>query len=286
MTGVVDEAAGEASLSIPGAEHADLGINGSRVAEDVGVALSGMAPGLAVLHTEAAVERHAVLVSVADRATHRGAGRIGLSNGGDDLGDDALDVAGVGATGVFVSQLPHEGRSMVVLAGTDHAHGSGGVGVRGGDQHVLRGDAAARGDSVACGLDEVAGRGQRVYGDQGHALGPFGEDGGARLARVVEGLVEGFEVAARLLHADFGRDVAFRETGLEDGGGSRLRPREGGAGEREKTGGEKAAAVHGAQLITRVIPAGSAGRGLQVTICSHVGGPSRSPELERVFPRL
>ena len=66
MAGEVDDDAEQVVAEIPDADGADLRIDRSRVAHDLGVAGAGVREGEAALHAYAAVERDLVLMAYAD----------------------------------------------------------------------------------------------------------------------------------------------------------------------------------------------------------------------------
>lgn len=126
MTGIVDDAAQEPSLRIPGPDYADFRIGGTREADDVRVALAGVGIGQPVLHKYATVEGRVVFQSRSHSATGGDACRAGLANRLGNLARLQLGIARIAGA-------------------LDR------VGVRGAHQNRLRRDAAAFLDLPASG---------------------------------------------------------------------------------------------------------------------------------------
>src|SRR5207248_4790756 len=85
------------------------------------------------------------------------------------------------------------------------------------DQNRLLVEAAALMDLSPDFLDRLATDNQRIQADDGDAVLSIVPNRGPHLARIVQRTVKRLAITARLLHADFGRNVALGKADLERG---------------------------------------------------------------------
>ena len=215
MAGIVDDRADQVAVGIPGADHADIGIDRAGRLDDVRISDAGMGGRAAVAHAEAAIEHRRTLDARSGSAAGRSTGRVGGHDGVGDLAFDVGQIIGVGQRGAFIGQRADQRRGVVEFARQNHDGRTGRMRMRSADHHMVGGDPAAL-------LNRLASRGhagpanaQGVDPDQRHAGFAVVEHRRPHLAAVVKHLVKRLVVSAGLFHAGRGRDIAFGEAGLE-----------------------------------------------------------------------
>ena len=226
MTGEVNDYADELAVGVPGADDADLRIDGRGVAGDVGVHRAGVAPGPAVFHALAAVEGDLVLLSETEAERDGREPRVGEAHGLDDFALDGREVGGIGERGFLVGEALDVARCAFELRQCDDTDRARRVRMRGRDQHGAGREAGGAGDAGARAQHDLARDDQGVERDERDPREAVVEDGGADLAGIDVRLEDVARNRVGLAHADCRRDVALGETGADGGGGVSDRERQ------------------------------------------------------------
>jgi hypothetical protein len=127
MTGVIDHAAFQLSVGVPGSNQAENDTDRPCRFDNIGIALAGMRPCLPVSHSESAIEHCLVFASDAKAACRLLPSRIGVADSADDLCLNPLEILRVRHGRTLIGKFADKRRGMIVLPRENYAHRTRGM---------------------------------------------------------------------------------------------------------------------------------------------------------------